>query len=519
MSEGIPRVAVVGFPNVGKSTLVNRLAGGREAVVHREAGVTRDRKEVECEWNGLRFLLVDTGGVDLAAADDLSAAVRGQAREAIAGAEAVVLVVDARAGLRQGDAEVAEMLRRAAVPVVVAANKIDEPGDAYLAAEFHRLGLGDPQPVSATHGHGTGDLLDRITELAKAGNVSRTAAQGRAARASDEVAVDAEVRAAPPEPEPAGNAAEGEASGGVVSEDVGGVIPEASAGVVPEDVGGVIHERPAADVVRIAVLGRPNVGKSSLVNAFLGAERVIVSEVAGTTRDAIDTELAVDGRRVVLVDTAGLRRRTKVAGTVGYYAQLRSERAAERADVAMVVCDACEGVTSEDLRVAELAMRKGCATLVALNKWDIGRVDLDDATARLERRLRQRPPVVACSAHTGRNVAKLLERSIELADRRASRIPTSELNRFVVDLVASRPPPAKRGRRLRLYYAAQVDRRPPRIAIQVNDRRLIAREWAFHLENRLRAAYGLEGVPLVIDFVPHTRRPRRRSAGIQEQPI
>jgi GTP-binding protein len=362
----------------------------------------------------------------------------------------VALIVDARAGLRQGDAEVAELLRRGDVPVVVVANKIDEPGDAYLAAEFHRFGLGDPHPVSSTHGHGTGDLLDRLVDLA----------EGVSALADEEVAS-----------------------------------------------------------LHVAVIGRPNVGKSSLVNAFLGTERVIVSELAGTTRDAIDTELEFDGRGLVLVDTAGLRRRTKVAGTVAYYAQLRSERAADRADVALVVCDASDGVTSEDLRIAELAMRSGCATLVALNKWDVGETDLEDATARLSKRVRLRPPVIACSALTGRNVPKLLERSIELADRRASRIPTPELNRFVQDVLASRPPPAKRGRRLRLYYAAQVGRRPPRFAIQVNDRRLITREWAFHLENRLREAYGLEGVPVVIDFVPHTRRRRRRSAAIHEQSI
>jgi GTPase len=453
MNGRVPQIAVVGFPNVGKSTLVNRLAGGREAVVHREAGVTRDRKALDCDWNGVRFRLVDTGGVDIAAGDALAQAVQRQAREAIADADGVALVVDARAGLRQGDAEVAEMLRRAEVPVVVVANKIDEPGDDYLAAEFHRLGLGDPQAVSATHGHGTGDLLDRLARLAAAG---------------------------------------------------GGMEPSSD----------------EEDRVRLAIIGRPNVGKSSLVNAFLGAERVIVSERAGTTRDAIDTELEVGGRRMALVDTAGLRRRTKVAGTVAYYAQLRSERAVERADVALVVCDASEGVTSEDLRVAELAMRSGCATLIALNKWDIGETDLEDATARLEKRLRQRPPVITCSALKGRNVPKLLQRAIELADLRASRIPTPELNRFVADLVASRPPPAKRGRRLRLYYAAQVDRRPPRIAIQVNDRRLITRAWAFHLENRLRDAYALQGVPLVIDFVPHTRRSRRgRSAETQGQPL
>ncbi|HEX2467850.1 MAG TPA: ribosome biogenesis GTPase Der [Solirubrobacterales bacterium] len=454
----LPRVAVVGFPNVGKSTLVNRLVGGREAVVHREAAVTRDRKSLECEWNGVRFELIDTGGVDLAAGDSLSRAVQAQAREAIAEADAVLLVLDARAGLRQGDAEVAELLRRSDKPTLVVANKVDGPADEPLVAELYRLGLGDPFPVSAAHGRGTGDLLDRLAELAR------------------------EVGAEPP--------------------------------------------AESQDAVAIAVIGRPNVGKSSLVNAILGSERVIVSEQAGTTRDAIDTRLEVDGRPVTLIDTAGLRRRTKVAGTVGYYAQLRSERAAERADTAIVVCDASEGVTSEDLRVAELAMKSGCATVVALNKWDlIGDADtpgpeaeevagsvLEDANARINRRARQRPPVIACSALTGRGVAKVFERAIALADRRGQRIPTPDLNRFVADVVASRPPPAKAGRRLRLYYAAQVGQRPPRFAIQVNDRRIVTRDWAFHLENRLRSAYGFEGVPLIIDFVPKARGRRRRGA-------
>jgi GTPase len=441
----LSEIAVVGFPNVGKSTLVNRLAGGREAVVHREPGVTRDRKAVEAEWNGVRFRLVDTGGVDLAAEQKLAQAVAEQARIAIAEADAVVLVLDARAGLRQGDAEVADILRRSGRPLVVVANKVDRPEDEPLAAELGGLGLGDPFPVSAVHGLGTGDLLDSLAELARGAGV-------------------------PGDPDHGGAAA-------------------------------------------VAVIGRPNVGKSSLVNAFLGSERVIVSEQAGTTRDAIDVELEVSGRRVVLVDTAGLRRRTKVAGTVAYYAQLRSERAAERADVSIVVCDALEGVTSEDLRVAELAMKTGCATLVALNKWDIGRTDLDDAKARLGRRLRLRPSVVTCSALTGRGVAKLLPRALELADRRAERIATPELNRFVAAVVAQTPPPARRGRRLRLYYAAQVGRRPPRFAIQVNDRRLVSRDWAFHLENRLRETYGLEGVPLVIDFVPHRPRGGRHRTG------
>ena len=454
MSPRLPRIAVVGFPNVGKSTLINRLVGGREAVVHAEAGVTRDRKAFECEWNGIRFELIDTGGVDLEASDSLSRAVQAQARAAIADADAVAIVLDARAGLRQGDAEVAEILRRATLPVVVVANKVDSDRDEPSVADLYALGLGEPLPVSAAQGRGTGDLLDRLAELAR------------------EAAVE-----------------------------------------LPGD---------GDDRVSVAIIGRPNVGKSSLVNAVLGSERVIVSEIAGTTRDAIDTPVTIGGRDVLLIDTAGIRRRTKIAGTVAYYAQLRSERAAERADVAVLVCDASEGVTAEDLRIGELAMKTGCATLVALNKWDLSgraapgreaeeadRFDLEDAKARLAKRIRQRPPVIATSATGGRGVAKVLERAIELADRRAERIATPELNRFVSEVVATRPPPQKRGKRLRLYYTAQIGTRPPRFAIQVNDRQLITRDWAYFLENRMREHYELEGVPLMVDFVPKRRRARR----------
>lgn len=450
MSRGA-RFAVVGFPNVGKSTLINRLAGGREAVEHGEAGVTRDRKEIECEWNGKTFTLIDTGGVDLAAEDSLSRSVQKQAKEAISDADAILLVLDARAGLRAGDDEVAQILRRANRPVLVVANKVDHHSDEHLMADLYRMGLGDPVPVSATHGTGTGDLLDKLVELAEQ--------------------------------------------------------------VEPE-------EEAEGDVVRLAIIGRPNVGKSSLLNAFVGKERVIVADFAGTTRDAIDTEIEFDGRRIILVDTAGLRRRSKVAGTVDYYAQLRSERAAERADVAMVVCDAAEGVTSEDLRVADLAMKSGCATLIALNKWDMGETDLEHAKARLNKRLRQRPPVITSSATARRNLPKLLIQAIALADRRADRVPTPSLNRAVAEIVAKKSPPMKRGKRLRLLYAAQVGTSPPRIAIQVNDRKLISRDWAYYLENQLRERYALQGVPLIIDFIPRSGRGRREvrsgSSGSEE---
>ena len=438
VASRLPTVAVVGFPNVGKSTLVNRLAGGRETVTHAEPGVTRDRKRVRCEWNGVAFELLDTGGIDLADEDELARDIQRQARLGMAEADVVLLVVDGRAGVRAGDAELAATLRGAEVPVLVVANKVDRTEDEPMTAEFHKLGLGEPLPVSATHGLGSGDLLDRVVEL-----LGERAPQG----------------------------------------------------------GG-------EEATRVAVIGRPNAGKSSLVNAFLGSDRVIVSERAGTTRDAIDTEVEVEGRPVILVDTAGLRRRSKVAGSVDYYAQLRTERAVERADVAIVVCDAADGVTAEDMRIADLAMRAGCATLLILNKWDVTQTDIDDARARVARKLRLRPQVITVSALRGRNVASLLPKALELADRAAERIPTPELNRFVGDVVAKTPPPSRRGRKLRLYYSAQVGERPPRIAIQVNDRKLIVRDWAYHLENRMREAYGLEGVPLVIDFVPHSGRRR-----------
>ena len=424
-----PKVAVVGYPNVGKSTLVNRLSATRAAVVHEQAGVTRDRKEVEADWNGVGFTLVDTGGVDQSDEDVLADAVRRQARAALADADLGVLVVDARAGLRPGDAELAAELRGGPLPVLVVANKVDDVGQAGLASEFYGLGLGDPLPVSATQGLGTGDLLDLIAERLPAGG--------------------------------------------------------------EED-----EER----AVRLALIGRPNVGKSSLVNRLLGQERVIVDARAGTTRDAIDTPIEVDGRPLVLVDTAGLRRRAKVAGTVDYYAQLRSEQAAERADVAIVVCDASEGLTSEDLRVAEMAMQKHCATVIALNKWDVTRTDLEDAKARVTQKLRQRPPVLAVSASSGRGLTRLIAAALARVDRSREQIQTAQLNRFLSDIQSAKQPPAKRGKRLRMYYMAQFESGPPRFAVQVNDRNLVTRSYAYFVENRLRAQWELDGVPLIIDF-------------------
>ena len=439
------KVAVVGYPNVGKSSLVNRLSGTRTAVVHERPGVTRDRHEIPCEWNGRRFLLVDTGGMDALDHDPIAGSIRDQARAALADAQAAVLVVDARAGLRPGDEEMADLLRRSRLPVLVAANKVDGVGDLALAAEFHALGLGEPVAVSAAQGLGSGDLLDRLVEL---------------------------------------------------------LPPEGDAAQEPDET------------LRMAVLGRPNVGKSSLVNRFVGSERVIVSEVAGTTRDAIDLPMEIDGRRVILVDTAGMRRQSKVQESVEYYTVLRSQRAAERADVALVICDAADGITAQDQRVAELAMGAGCATAIVLNKWDLGTMDeqgLDHERARVARKLRLRPRVLTTSATTGRNVDRLLREALLLGDRRRSRVPTPQLNRWLAEAVQARQPPARQGHRLRLLYAAQVETAPPRFAIQVNSRARLTRDYAYYLENRLRARFGLDGVPVIIDFVEGSHR--RRAGG------
>jgi GTP-binding protein len=447
------KVAVIGYPNVGKSSLVNRLTESREAVVHERPGVTRDRKELHTDWNGRSLTLIDTGGVDLEDRAELARAVHDQVMAALADADAAVLVVDAKAGARPGDHEMADLLRRSPLPVLVAANKIDAARDIPLAADFHALGLGEPIAVSAAQGLGTGDLLDRIVELAPA------------------------------------DPAEGDEA--------------------------------EPDVVRLAVIGRPNVGKSSLINRFAGAERVIVSPVAGTTRDAIDLPIEFEGRRMVLVDTAGLRRQAKVGESLEYYTALRSRRAAERADVALVVCDATEGITAQDLRVAELAMRSGCATALVLNKWDLAGadgIDLEYERARANQKLRLRPRVLTASAKTGRNVQRLLVEAIALSDRSAGRIPTPQLNRFLSDVVSARQPPAggprRGGHRLRLIYMTQTAERPPRFSIQVNSRARVTRDYGYYVENRLRERYHLEGVPVIIDFVERNERraPSRRTA-------
>jgi GTP-binding protein len=424
-------VAVVGFPNVGKSTLVNRLTGSRAAVVHETPGVTRDRKELVCEWAGTEFLLIDTGGVDVADLSPITRSIAEQARAAVAEADLILFVVDAQIGITPGDEEVAQILRESHKPVFLLANKIDDPAREEAALEFHRFGLGDPIPLSALHGHGTGDLLDAI--------VARLPGSG------------------------------------------------------PAQVG--------EEAIRVAILGRPNVGKSSLLNAILGEERVIVSEVPGTTRDTIDTVFRRGETTFVLVDTAGLRRKRSQRQGIEYYSELRALDAADRADIALVLVDASQGLVDQDLAVADVARKANCATLVVLSKWDIGEVKVEDVRPRIERRLRQRPGMVTLSAKTGRGVPRLLDRIEELFARDITRISTPTLNNFLAELRAAREPPARERRRLNLLYGTQTQTRPPRFRFFVNDPGLVTRDYGYWVENQLRERFGLEGVPVSIDFV------------------
>ena len=431
MSELAGTAAIVGFPNVGKSTLVNRLTATRTAVVHEEPGVTRDRKDIVCEWSGRRFILIDTGGVDLADRSTITRQIAEQARTAIDEADLVLFVVDAQAGVTPGDEEVADLLRRSGRPVQLIANKVDDPTRTDQIHEFHRLGLGEPVPISGLHGHGTGDLLDAI--LARLPGVSNR--------------------------------------------------PE-----VPQDA------------VHVAILGRPNVGKSSLLNALVGQERVIVSDVPGTTRDSIDTVVQRVDRTFVFVDTAGIRRKRRQRQGIEYYSELRALQAAERADVALVLIDSSEGLVDQDLAIADIARKAQCATLVVLSKWDIAEIGVEDVRDRLEARLRQRPPVVTVSAKTGRGIQRLFDRVEQLFEKYTTRISTGELNRFLRELKERREPPTRRGKRLNLLYGTQTTVRPPRFRFFVNDPGLITRDYAYWVENMVRERYDLAGIPVSIDF-------------------
>lgn len=428
----LPRVAIIGYPNVGKSTLFNRLTGTRDAVVAPQAGVTRDRKEGFAEWGGRDFLVVDTGGMDLKTEEPLAESVRDQARQAIAEADVIIFLLDGRAGVGSDEMEIARLLRRGETPVVLAVNKSDTKLAQERVHEYWSLGLDEPYPVSAEHGLGVGDLLDAIVA----------------------------------------------------------VLP-AEAEETPERV----------ETIRVAIVGRPNVGKSSLLNALLGSQRVIVSEIPGTTRDSIDTELTFRERHLTLVDTAGLRRKGRRSEEpVEFYSSVRTVQSLERADVALVLADAAEGLVDLDLQVAYEAQRARCATAVLFNKWDISEMDLDKARERVTAKVQMRPPCIPISCQTGKNLDQVLPLVLQLYDTYSTRLATPALNRWLADIRARGNLPQRSGKSIKLFYLVQYGSAPPRFKLMVNSRALISRNFAYYLENRLRDSFGLAGVPVIVDF-------------------
>ncbi|MFD1955750.1 ribosome biogenesis GTPase Der [Paenibacillus thailandensis] len=426
-----PVVAIVGRPNVGKSTIFNRVIGDRLAIVEDKPGVTRDRIYGAGEWNGRAFSIIDTGGIEIDGEDQILRLVRAQAELAIEEADVIIFMVDAKAGLTHADDEVAQMLFRSRKPVVVAVNKVDNMNRMDDVYEFYSLGFGTPVAISGSHGTGIGDLLDAVVEK----------------------------------------------------------LPE------QED------EEYDEDIIKVALIGRPNVGKSSLVNALLGEERVIVSDVAGTTRDAIDTPFERDGQRYVLIDTAGMRKRGKVYETTEKYSVMRSLKAIERADVVLVLINGEEGIIDQDKHIAGYAHEAGKASIFVVNKWDV--VEKDDKTMqRFEQTIRDHflfmtyAPVVFLSALTKSRLHKLLPVINHVAEQHSMRIQTHLLNDVISDAVAINPPPTDKGKRLRINYATQVATKPPTIVIFVNDPDMMHFSYERYLENKIRAAFDFEGTPI-----------------------
>ncbi len=426
-----PTVAIVGRPNVGKSTLFNRIVGGRRAIVDGQPGVTRDRNFARAEWAGRRFWVVDTGGWTMSDAEGLGPAIRRQIEAAIDQSDVLILVVDVKAGVHPADLEVASVLRPHGRRVLLVANKSDNLPDEHGHHAFHRLGLGEPLPVSAATGKASGDLLDRLVEL---------------------------LPSSPDEDE----------------------------------------EEP----VQVAVVGRPNVGKSSLVNRLVGQDRSVVAESAGTTRDAVDSPLRYHGRILNFIDTAGLRKRSKVEDEIEFYSTLRTERAIEAADVCVLVADATVGIHAQDIKIAQAARDRGSGLIVAVNKWDLVADKDATTTARGERVVFDRAPFLAAhpfvyvSALTGLRVRRILELIVELADHREKRVPTAELNRVLRALVDRKQPPQKSGREVKLMYASQVGTRPPTFAIVSNRPEAIPESYRRFIERGFREAWDFSGVPL-----------------------
>jgi GTP-binding protein len=429
----IPIVAVVGRPNVGKSTLVNRLVQGSDAIVHAMRGVTRDRSYHRTDWNGREFMLVDTGGIELVTDDAFGESIRKQAIMAAEEADAILFVVDGQSGITAGDEDVARILQRSDRPVFLVVNKADNPGNVDGTYEFWNLGIGQPWAISALHGHGTGDLLDDLVKVL---------------------------------PETETETAEGEIS--------------------------------------VAIIGRPNAGKSSVFNKLVGVERSIVSGVAGTTRDSIDTVIDRDDKRYRLVDTAGLRRQSKIDGSVEYYSFVRAMRAIDRAQVALLVVDASIGITDGDQRVARFAEERGCAIVVLLNKWDL--LADDDARHAVEEDMPRKlgfidyAPMLRTSALTGRGIAKLFDQIDLVYGNFMQTVSTSKLNRFLADLRETGHTISRSGAQLRVKYGTQTRQGPPGFTFFANHPKLVDENFRRYMENRMREAFDFTGTPVTLKF-------------------
>ena len=433
----LPLVAVVGRPNVGKSTFVNRLAQADDAIVHEMRGVTRDRSYHETEWNGVRFALVDTGGIEMGDDDEVQASITHQAFTAANEADVIVLIVDGRTGINADDEEVARMLRRNSKPVFAVVNKMDNPEKMHEVWEFYQLGLGDPWPVSSLHGNGTGDLLDAVVDALRAQGYPHDEAE---------------------------------------------------------------EEEPG---INVAIIGRPNAGKSSLTNRLTNNDRSIVSNVAGTTRDAIDTVVEHDGKRYTIVDTAGLRRKSQIDEDVEYYGFVRAMRAIDRADVALLVIDGTLGVTDQDQRVAGFAAERGCAMVIVLNKWDV--VDTErkmEVREEVEEKLIhvKYAPVIAVSALTGKSVVKIWDTIDQAYANFTKTIPTNQLNVWLQDIREFGHTVTKGKAVLRMKYMTQTGNCPPVFTLFVNRPDLIEPNFERYLENRLRAKFDLSGTPIRFKF-------------------
>jgi GTP-binding protein len=516
-------VAIVGRPNVGKSTLFNRIVGGRIAIVEDRARTTRDRLYGDAEWNGRRFVLVDTGGLEVDTADPIELRVQEQARLAISQADVILFVVDAASGMTPADGEAADLLRKASAPIIVAVNKADNEKRELEGAEFHAFGWDETYAISASHGRGTGDLLDAIVWALPAETEQEVA---RKAREVEAEAWADEVAAGRLEPFVVDGPEEGDRRDGDDEdpEDDAAALEAAEAARWDAAMAATADTDPAS----IAFVGRPNVGKSSLLNALLGEDRAIVSEIPGTTRDAIDTRLEWGRTEVILIDTAGIKRRGKVASgpAAERYSTLRALSALSRADVAVLVIDAVEGLTAQDAHVAGYAVEEGKGLVVAVNKWDLVEDKTDRTFDQYVEWIRNEvpfldfAPIVSISAKTGQRVGKVLEAAIDIWAERRRRIPTGELNRVLTAATERTPPPPVRGKRPKIFYATQAAIAPPTFVFFASDASGVHFSYRRYLENQLRETFGFDGTTIRLVFrdrasVKLPRRKRTRSAPVK----